>query len=86
MLSAAISANRLFHNRQQPGEQGENQRLLIGKVVRAPPASASAAKRCGGHPGRQSSLLIPVTVQTDGIFFTMLGFHIHGPNHTDQTV
>jgi hypothetical protein len=25
-------------------------------------------------------------MQADGIFFTMLGFHIHGPNHTDQTV
>ena len=36
----------------------------------------------GNHRRRFKQL----TMQTDGVFFTMLGFHVHGPDHTDQTV
>jgi hypothetical protein len=37
-------ANRLFHNRQQPGEQRENQRLLVGKWCSNPPLLTPASR------------------------------------------
>ncbi len=59
-------------------------------------ATFAHASLAGDGVQRQGSDTIPagnhrcrfnqLTVETDGIFFTMLGFHIHGRNHTDQTV
>ena len=54
-----------------------------------PSLASDGVQRQGGDTvptGYHRRRFKQLTVETDGIFFTMLGFHIHGRNHTDQTV